>query len=204
MAEERPVIGDFRPSTNAAPRSSEAASPPAPAPVSETPSTEDLLKKTAEELKALDAAQKALTPAERYAARLKDAGVSQNVATAIYDAVLTKGFYEEYVRLGKTGRAVFRTRMYEDALRLQTALERERPQLAMNQDDLITRYNLAASLSEWRGTVIPHNTDADFDAALTLVRRLPAPLFSLLATELAKFDQKTLVVFSEGAAENFS
>jgi hypothetical protein len=79
----------------------------------------------------------------------------------------------------------------------------QKPQLAISQDELITRYNLAASLFEWDGKVLKHETEEDFDTLLLLLRKLPGPIFSVLARELSKFDAKIMAVFDAGAAENF-
>jgi hypothetical protein len=144
-----------------------------------------------------------LTPAERYRENLKRMKIDLKEAASIYDGVLSKGYYEEYVRLRGDQRAVFRTRMYEDHLRLQTVLEMQKPQLAISQDEIITRYNLAASLYEWNGKALKHDTDDDFDAVMKLVRKLPGPIFTLLNRELSKFDAKVMAVFAEGADENF-
>ncbi|MGL5247653.1 MAG: hypothetical protein ACRC8U_05585, partial [Brooklawnia sp.] len=183
------VIGDFRTVPDNAPREEVVA--PAPTPEQAVPAPE--------------VPEEALTPAEGYRKRLAAVGVSLEEASGIFDAVLSHNYYEETVRFGKgSRRAVFRTRQYEDTLRLQRALELERPGLGISQDDLITRYNLAASLYEWDGKVLKHDDDKDFENVLKLVRSMPAPLYSLLTNELAKFDRKTLVVFSDGAAENFS
>lgn len=207
MPNDRPVIGDFRKSTDDAPR--EKPVPPAPvappAPKAAEPVSQDkAIADTVASLEALKRAEAALTPSERYQKRLVEANISMSEATSIFDGVLSKGYYEEYVRLGKDTRAVFRTRLYDDALRLQTALEYQKPQLAITQDDLVTRYNLAASLYEWDKKAIPHVTDEDFAKALAIVRRLPGPVYSLLATRLVAFDHKVMTVFSEGSAENFS
>jgi hypothetical protein len=143
-----------------------------------------------------------LTPRERYEKRLEDAKISRETANAIFDAVMSKDYYEEYVKVG-TNRAVFRTRMYEDHLRLQTALELQRPGLVLSQEDMITRYNLAASLYEWRGKPLKHDNDEDFDKVLNIIKRMPAPVYSLLAQKLAEFDQKVMTVFSDGATDSF-
>ena len=204
MSDNRPTIGDFRtPATNA-PR---AAEPDAPVPAVTTPppvTPEGALVNAVDKVKEEAAAEETLSPAERYQRRLREANLTNAEAITVYDAVLSKGYYEQYVRLGKSGRAVFRTRLYEDALRLQTALEAQKPQLVISQDDIITRYNLAASLYEWQGKPVPHENELDFENALRLIRRMPAPVYSLLVNELSKFDAKVLAVFSEGAAENFS
>jgi hypothetical protein len=196
----RPTIGDFRGAEQNKPRP-----PPPPEPgekeeEAETPEAPKEAEATAgTALPDLDF----LTPAEKYRERLKGMKIDLKEAEGIYDAVLSKGYYEEYVRLRGNRRAVFRTRAYEDHLRLQTVLEMQKPQLAISQDELITRYNLAASLFEWDGKPLKHDTDEDFDALLLLLRRLPGPLFSVLARELSKFDTKIMAVFDEGADENF-
>lgn len=205
MPETLPTIGDFRGTPDTSPRKEvpEVKAVPMPADP-DTRSAESVVATTVEDLKAAQAAEAALTPVERYQKRLREAGIAMSAATGIYDAVMTKGFYEEYVSLGRGHKATFKTRAYEDALRLQTALEMQKPQLVITQDELVTRFNMAASLSEWQGKALPHETDADFEAALKLIRKLPGPVYSMLATELVKFDQKVMTVFSEGAAENFS
>jgi hypothetical protein len=193
----RPTIGDFRGVEQNKPR-------PPPAPEQTTEEKEETAKDEAVvSAEAMVADLEFLTPVERYRARLKEMKIDLKDAEHIYDAVLANGFYEEYVRLRGNRRAVFRTRSYEDHLRLQTILELQRPQLAISQDELITRYNLAASLFEWDGKPLKHGTDEDFDAVLALIRKFPGPVFSVLARELSKFDAKVMAVFDEGADENF-
>ncbi len=135
--------------------------------------------------------------------RLEEAEIPLEIAASIFDAVLEKGYYEEYVSVGKQ-KAVFRTRQYEDAQRLQVALEARRPTMVVTQEDMINKYNLAASLHMWKGVVIKRETDDDFDKALAAVHKMPAPLVSLLMGCLMKFDRKTLTVFSDGANDFFS
>jgi len=198
----RPTIGDFRSPEDNTPR--KAPPPPEvpaapPRPTTDEPALESE-KAPVELLKDSDF----LTPVDRYRKQLADLKISLKDAEAIYDGVLSKGYYEEYVRLRGSQRAVFRTRMYDDHLRLQTVLEMKKPQLAISQDELITRYNMAASLYEWEGKPLKHDTDNDFDVVMKLVTRLPGPLFTVLARELAKFDNKIMAVFDDGADANFS
>lgn len=201
----RPTIGDFRGADDNKPRP-----PPPPVetekaaalPTEETPAPEKAPAPPGL-AEALTRDLDFLTPAERYRENLKRLKIDLKEAAAIYDGVLSKGYYEEYVRLRGDQRAVFRTRMYEDHLRLQTVLEMQKPQLAISQDEIITRYNLAASLYEWNGKTLKHETDEDFDAVMKLVRKLPGPIFTLLNRELSKFDAKVMAVFDEGADENF-
>lgn len=182
MAE--PVIGDFRSVPNNVARTeSKVETPPATTPADETIP---------------------LTPVELYRKRLTDTGISLSDAQMIYDNVLTKGYHEEIIPLKKGVRAVFRTRAYDDTMRLQQELEAAQPRLVLSQEDLVTRFNLAASLYEWKGEAIKHDGDDAFDAALAIVKKMPGPVFSLLAQALAKFDQKIMVIFSEGSAEAFT
>jgi hypothetical protein len=189
----RPTIGDFRGTDQNKPRLQAPSPTPAP--------TEATSAAPKEPGSAPDA--DFLTPAERYRERLKAMKIDIKEAEGIYDAVLSKGYYEEYVRLRANHRAAFRTRSYEDHLRLQTTLEMQRPHLAISQDEIITRFNLAASLYEWDGKAVPHGTDENFDAVMILLKSLPGPIFSVLARELSKFDTKVMAVFDEGAEENF-
>ena len=194
----RPTIGDFRGTEQNKPR---------PPPSVETPPEEKIAAPTDEqapEKQEILRESDFLTSAEKYRERLKNMSIELKEAEAIYDGVLTKGYYEEYVRLRGSQRAVFRTRMYDDHLRLQTVLEMQKPQLAISQDELITRYNLAASLYEWGGKPLKHETDDDFDAVMVLLKKMPSPIFSVLSRELSKFDAKVMAVFAEGADENFS
>lgn len=196
MAIPRPVIGDFRGADQNKPR---AAPQPPPEEKAETPVDPSTQGEGDTTLKTADF----LTPAERYRKILLDYKIDIKQAEAIYDSVLSKGYYEEYIRIRGNNRAILRTRMYEDHLRLQTVLEMEKPQLALSQDELITRYNLAASLWEWNGNKLEHGTDENFDKIMDLIKKLPGPLFSVIARELSKFDAKIMAVFSEGAEENF-
>lgn len=193
----RTTIGDFRSAPNNQPRKVEEA----PEPVKQPDTVEPAAVKT--ETTTPDEAPPQLTPGEAYIERLKDAEMTLRDAMIIYDAVLEKGYFEEYIRIRGDNRAVFRTRTYEDTLRLQTALEIHKPQLVINQQGLISRYNLAASLYEWKGKPIRHETEKDFDDTLAMMRRMPEPVIHLLTNALSKFDGKVAIVFSEGASENF-
>lgn len=191
----RPRIGDFRSKPDNAPRKTEAAEEKSPE-AAPSAAAEEPADPTA------DKPEEELTPKERYARRLKDAGIMLHIAQTIFDAVVSKGYYEEYVKIGSS-RATLRTRLYDDHLRLQTALEAVRPGLVLTQEDMITRYNLAASLYEWQGVALKHTTDDDFDAIMEKVKRLPAPIYSLLVQRLSEFDRKVMLVFSEGATDSF-
>ena len=196
---EQLVIGDFR----GTPETAGARERPVEV-VDTTPGPELVdVEKAIETVKQAIADEDGLSLPEKYARRLKEANISPGVARDIFNRVLSDGHYEEVVRVGPI-RAALRTRLYEDTLRLQRALEMEKPQLLVSQEELVTRYNMAASLYAWNGKAVPHDTDVDFEKALKIVRNLPAPVYTLLARELFKFDQKIMAVFGEGAVESFS
>ena len=202
MAENRPRVGDFRSPPGNEPRTS----PPAESP--KTKSAETTLAPPAPATPEPDETPEAekppaeLTAKERYLKRLEENKIPRETAAAIYDAVIEKGYYEEYITIGKH-KAVFRTRLYDDTLRLQTALEATRPALVVTQEDMITRYNLASSLYAWRGTAYSHETDEEFDKVMAVVKKLSAPLYSLMVQKLAEFDHKVMTIFSEGATDSF-
>jgi hypothetical protein len=208
MSDTRPRIGDFRskpanevraasvpaPPTvpNAAPEAPPESAPPPPAPTPPpAPAAEE------------NEPPPPKTLAEQYADTLKLAGLSLKEAHGIFDAVMSKGYYEEYVRLPGNKRAAFRTRSYDDQLRAQTALEVARPQIDLTMVDILQRYNLAASLVEWNGKALKHESDDDFDDVLKLVKKLPLPVYQILVRKLVAFDNKIAAVFADGAPDSF-
>lgn len=201
MPADRPRIGDFRSPPENAPRTTaavpESAKAPPPAPAAKPKPAEDADEPASEEPTPPE-----LTAKERYLKRLEEAKIGRDTAAAIYDAIIEKGYYEEFVTIGKH-KAIFRTRVYDDSLRLQTALEATRPTLVLTQEDMITRYNLAASLYAWKNTTYKHDTDEDFDTVMDMVKKLPAPVYSLMVQRLAEFDHKIMTIFSDGATETF-
>lgn len=202
----RPPVGNFRTSPENSVRESVKPKPVAPTLIPASmvrPPEAPPPAPPAEAEAPKDEPEADLTPRELYQKRLTEAGIELAVANSIFDAVMSKGYYEEYIDIGGRRAAVLRTRLYDDHLRLQNALELQRPTLVLTQEDMITRYNLAASLYEWRGRALAHDTDDDFDKVLTLIKKLPAPVYSMLAQRLATFDRKVMTVFSDGAADSF-
>lgn len=187
----RPTIGDFR-------------GPPTNSPRQETPAAPPVEKPTADDAELLSDLG-GLSPVERYREQLKRAGISKEEAQLVYDSVLEKGYYEEALFLDsqKKRRVTFRTRLFSDQLRLQAELELRKPTTNGGIELTVMLFNLAASLYEWDGKPLLHDTDEQFDVVMNMLRKLPAPLINLLQAKLAAFDQKTMLVFAEGAVENF-
>lgn len=155
--------------------------------------------------------QEALTPIEDYHKHLADHAVTEDEAARIVDDLLTKGFYEETFRISKRVTATLRTREQRDVIRIQMALQVQRPVYTDTLNELVSRYNVAASLSAYNGKrydfgpqgVTDAQADSLFDVRLREVERMPSVIFSLLTVFLAKFDRKVVAVMREGVAENF-
>lgn len=152
-----------------------------------------------------------LTPIEDYQAYLKEEGIEESEAQDIVDSLFAQGYYEETVPLTKRLKAVIRTREHGDTLRLQMALEVQRPIFNHVLQEITTRYNMAASLVQFGDTTFAHpGDDVDketreklFDVRLQFVERMADPAFYKLSVLLAKLDRKIAAVMREGVAENF-
>lgn len=195
----RPPVGNFRSLPGNAPRGSMASSVPTPELTPPTPVPEPDVEVKEESAPEPEVAK---TTVELYQERLAKANISLAEAQTIIDCVMQKDYYEEFFTIrGQKG--VLRTRSYEDLLRVQMAIETFKPSTQMSQDEIMGRYNLAGSLCEWRGTKFKHETDVDFQTNLDRIKKLPGPIMALMIDQLAKFDARVWVVFSEGATDSF-
>jgi len=142
---------------------------------------------------------------------LKDSNVTVDEAQAIVDDLMTKGYYSEEVQITKKITATFRTRNHSDYLRYSTALQLLNPKFRQEEDELALRYCLVGSIARFNTTNFAHpgsKTPPDeaqkmFDARLDWVEAQPERLTALLSVKLRRFDEKVMVVMSEGVAENF-
>jgi hypothetical protein len=188
------------------------APPPAPAPV--TPASDDLPPVEAEgKTASADGADKTPAPEtaeERYLKALKDAKIAPTTASGILDAMLTHGFYEESVSiLGRP--AVLRTRNYQDSLRIQQMLERDRLLVPAVINERISMYTLASSLRSFANYTSPisglekttKESNENFEAALMALEKMPHPVIYALQVALVNFDNKITLVSSDGATAVF-
>lgn len=227
-AGDRPRIGDFtRPADPKAkdqrpPVKKETPTPTAAATAPET-STEpevdskfvrpetDAERDAQDRVSLFQEMQDALLPVTDYKKYLKDQKIEESEAADIVDNLMMKGFHEERFELSKRLTVTLRTRTQQDVIRLQTAMQVQRPLFQDTMNELIIRYNMAASLSSFgdTGFQFPPDTasvtDADklFDIRLTFVEKMPSAVFTKLSIKLAKFDQRIAAVMREGVAENF-
>jgi hypothetical protein len=217
MNNKPPIVGDFRSTTSNAPRTAPVTvnTVEGDAPVMSSTALSNVQPGTISDPVQYEAAKargsisetpsvgKELTPAELYQNRLKDAGIDLLQARSILDAVISGGYYEESFTLaGRKG--TFRTRSYANQRRIAKALEVENPATGYAQNELIVRYNLAASLVEWAGNrYYTGNDEKQFQDKLVGLDDFPGPVITLLSNELAKFDAKMMIVFSDGAIDSF-
>jgi uncharacterized protein YlxP (DUF503 family) len=152
-----------------------------------------------------------LTPIEDYQKYLKEMDITLDEAQEIVDNLFTLGYHEEKVKLTKRIHAVLRTREHGDTLRLQTALEVQRPIFQHVMEEVTARYNLAASLIAYGDKTLPvaekdatrERVEEVFDERLKFVEHMADPAFYKLTALLAKLDRKVAAVMREGVAENF-
>lgn len=143
---------------------------------------------------------------------LKSAGLDLEQARSIMDDVLSKGYYTEQQTL-RGQQLVVRSRSYRDTLRTQQFLEAENPTYATSMDEIVLRYNAAASLVQFGDKVFDHPEDRDdattseieeaFDKRLMYMQKLPSVLVGKISTVVYNMDLKLSAVFAEGAPEDF-
>ena len=153
-----------------------------------------------------------LMPVKDYRKFLKENDITEDEAAKIVDDLLTQGFYEETIALTRRTSIRLRTRLQQDSMRLQTTLQIRRPIYESAVNEIIGRYNIAASLSLYKDKVfdfpaVGENSQSVIDTLFTrrldFVECLPEPVFVTIQNKLARFDTKIALIFREGVVENF-
>jgi len=155
--------------------------------------------------------QDAMLPIENYRKYLEEHEITEDEAARIVDDLMTNGYYEEEIPITRRVSLRLRTREQRDVIRVQLAMQVQRPLFTDTMNELVSRYNLAASLVAYNGkeyyfpgpTDSPERVDQLFDDRLKVVEKLASAVFSRLTVSLARFDRKVLAVMREGVAENF-
>lgn len=200
-----PMIGKFSgPATNAPRtglrRKDEEESPTTPEAQEETPKTYKRNPKTSVDVQ------------KEFLEGLEEIGLDIEKARGIMDEVLQHGYYKETHTL-RNKELIVRSRGYRDTLRAQRYLEVENPTYATNMDEIIMRYNTAASLIQYGDRTFEHpedvedSTDQQIEEAFEKRRRfletLPSIMVGKLNTVVYNMDIKLSAVFAEGAPEDF-
>jgi hypothetical protein len=155
------------------------------------------------------------TPQEKaqdYLKGLEAVGVSAVEARGILEKVLVNDVYEESSKMGPI-QVTVRTRVYKDVMRTLRFLELEKPTYAMGINDVVARYNMAASLVEYneqkftfpttKGGASDEEIENAFHERLAFVMELPVVAMNRLMQTVHNFDEKIAAVFAEGAPEDF-
>jgi hypothetical protein len=155
--------------------------------------------------------EKVLSKEEQYEKNLGEFDITLRAARAIMEQMVTKGFYEEDFKVGPIT-CTLRTRVYDDLVRTQRLLETERPEYASAVQEMLNRYNTAASLVRYGEYTFDHPdamtaTEKDledaFEKRMHFVKRLPQ-LISVKVMQFSyEFDRKMIAVFGEGAPQDF-
>jgi hypothetical protein len=221
----RGVIPDDTQKHIAQPETSETAVTDADVEAANTVLTEEqendaLLKNNKELRRIMDKSKGERTPEEKnflYVEGLKDVGLTLEEARGILDDLITKGYHTREYRIGNKLRVVFRTRDCTDLERTLRLLEAEAPRIPMHVDDLISRFNMAASLGAYDRTefkfVDLHSAESSekvaeqateyFNSRYAFVRRLPIPIIARMHAFLVDFDTRVAAALAEGAPEDF-
>jgi hypothetical protein len=155
--------------------------------------------------------EKVLSKEEQYEKNLVEFGITLRDARHIMEQMVTKGFYEEDFKVGPIT-CTLRTRVYEDLIRTQRLLEIERPEYASAVQEMLNRYNTAASLVRYGEYTFDHPdamvaTEKDiedaFDKRMHFVKRLPQLVSVKIMQFSYEFDRKMIAVFGEGAPQDF-
>jgi hypothetical protein len=141
------------------------------------------------------------SPELTYDQKIEKHGLTKEQAMEIVDAMFTQGFYEKTVPVAGNVTITFRTRKTEDQDRLFQRLESEGPQYPATVSNFVSKYNLAASMRQYKGQQF--GDDVEFKNKYNYVCNLPDTIFRLLCVKLAKFDEMILDVLDEGAIANF-
>lgn len=155
--------------------------------------------------------EKVLSPEERYLKSLADLKIDIKESRHVMEQMVTKGYYEESFKIGPAT-LTLRTRVYDDMVRAQRMLDNERPEYATAVQELLNRYNTAASLVRYGEHYFEHPdpltaTEEEMETAfaprLRLLKRLPLYVSLKIQQFCFDFDQKMIAIFGEGAPQDF-
>lgn len=207
---ERVPVGAYAPPTAKAQKEGETVIVDK-RPKIETPTT-NLHEGIREELKLdVDGAKENVAKAKSYKEILEEHEIPLDKARAIVDSMLTEGFYTETISVTQSSTVTFRTRTYEDYRRYLRAVELINPRFVEEQQEIMARYYLAASVVAFKGKSFAHPSPQDseqekeeaFTKRMNWLNAQPERVINLLVSKLSKFDTVISVVMSEGVVENF-
>lgn len=145
---------------------------------------------------------------DSYLKGLKIANLTKAQAVAIMDSVIRGNVYTETIKVCNRIDVVLGTRSYRDLQRASQLIDNADVNLPMHINDLIARYNLAASLRSYGSRVFNFPPNAEeaaeaFQIRLDFIYTLPEVVVNQLIQHLHTFDFKVNAVFAKGAPEDF-
>lgn len=168
--------------------------------------TEDVALKKAKDWRSM-------TPAERWAANVKAAKLTEDEANAILDSILQNGYWEKtYSLYGKRLQVLFRTRTSGDSARAARALDNVRTNDPAVYQTALGMVNLACSLMKYNDRALPVSrpgaTQGEVEDTYQsrysfCAETIPGPVLPTVLQALADFDNKVFAALSEGAEHGF-
>jgi hypothetical protein len=204
--QDAPLIGQFKGPAENSPRLPRKDSPPVQS--KEDKAIEESMAIVDKEI--LQPMLKEGTPeqiAESYEEGLKSVDLTLSQARMIMEKILVDNYYEETMYIQSLP-VTFRTRSYNDTVRLHQFLTAESPTYQASVQDLIARHNLAASLAKFGDREFRFPDDykesaAAFEERMEFVKSRVEFTVTRLMELVYKFDNKLAKVFANGAPQDF-
>jgi hypothetical protein len=154
------------------------------------------------------------TPEELYRKNLEDNKIPISLAREVLDDIFCKNCYEYSLKLGGRISVTLRTRVGADTKRVLGHLEAMAPSLPIHSQDIIARFNVAASLLKYGDTTFDfpvkgvngadvNTVETAFETRLNFLDTLAAPILERLIQEVHLFDRKMALITADGAPEDF-
>lgn len=154
------------------------------------------------------------TPEETYRKRLVELDIKPEEANKILDDILFNEGYTEEVLIGGRLKVVFRTRKYRDLQRTMRNMDNEAPLSPGHTNDLIARYNTAASLAQYKDIkfdfpdpstpgVTTEQIEEAFQKRFEFLNNLDEPIVARIIAKMSEFDRKIGAVMADGAPSDF-
>jgi hypothetical protein len=146
-----------------------------------------------------------------YLDKIKAYDLTLEQALQIIDSLVTEGAWEEDIQLSKSVKIRFKTRSAKFNSYLAETIDISDPKKVGKLNHMMALNQVAASLEQYGPAKMPPLDDdmpkdlweANLKQRIAFVSKLPSPVFLIMNSKLSIFDQKLLIIFSEGYEKNF-
>lgn len=163
---------------------------------------------------AFEAAKLAETSEDKpmtYLDKLKAFNLTLEQAIQIIDSLVTEGYWEEEIQLSKSVKIKFKSRSAKFNTYLSETIDIADPKKVGKLNHLMALHQVAGSLEQYGPAKMPPIDDEmpkelwekHLKDRVNFISKLPSPVFLVLNSKLSIFDQKLLIIFSEGYEKNF-